>query len=110
MLQEQRETGQAGPTNAEPMSTAPDTTTEHTTFEEQATHVTRPTQEQQERHGPKPTSTAPTNDDCESTVSEHSGPTDATDSGRTQQVGGGGLVWSGSMWYFPLDDDEPAQD
>ena len=56
-------------TPIEPMSTALDTTTVHTTPEEYTTHVTSPTQEQQEGHGPVPPSAAPSNSDCKSTVS-----------------------------------------
>jgi hypothetical protein len=96
-----------GPTYTEPVATVPDTTTEHTAPEDHTTHVTNPTQEQQEGHGPMPTNAAPSNSNCKRTVAAHSGPEDATVSGRAQQVGGGGSGWIGDTFYDD-DDDEPV--
>jgi hypothetical protein len=62
-LQAQHGTRRMGPTYAEPVATAPDTTTEHTAPEGRRTHVTNPTQEQQEGHGPMPTNAAPADSD-----------------------------------------------
>ena len=106
-LQAQHEARRVGPTYAEAMATVPETTTEHTAPDDRMKHVTNPTLEQQEGHGPMPTDVAPSDSDCIRTLSARPGPED-TDSMRAQQVGGGFSGWIGDTFY-DSDGDEPVQ-
>jgi hypothetical protein len=104
--QEQHGAKRLEQTYTKPIATH-DATTGHDTVEGHTTHVTNPTQEQQEGRGPIPMNAAP-NSDCKRTMSAHSGPEDAAASRRAQQVGGGVSGWIDDTFY-DNDDDEPVQ-